>query len=180
MAQGYASAMRFTRGVLDATVAASSAINTTETIIGGGASSRQLLANQLVVGSSCRTTIFGTCTSTVANASTFRIRFGANGTTADTAILTATTGVAATSGTNIAFAVIIEWIVRTIGASGTVSGTCTLINQGTTGISAAATQVIAMTVAAINTTVASFYTVTYQSAAVTTTSTFQNVANELF
>ena len=156
------------------TTAASSAINTTETIIVGGLSNSKIPANTLQAGTTVRIVLNGTCTSTAANASTFRVRFGGAGTTADTAIGSATTAAAATSGTAIPFTAVIVFTVRTVGASGTIAGTLTLTNQGTTGIATTASQVIALTVAAPDTSVDRWLSVSYQSAATTTTSTFQN------
>lgn len=180
MAQDFAAGGTIVRGRVGATIGASAAINTSETVVAGGSTSLQLLAGQLLAGNSIRVVLQGTCTSTAANTSTFRVKFGTNGTTADGTILSATTAAAQTSGTNIAFTVIIEATVRTVGASATIAGTFTLINQGTTGISTTATQVIAMTASAFDSTVASYISVSYVSAASTTTSTFQNGIVELF
>lgn len=156
------------------TVAASSAINTTETIIVGGLGKSRFPANTLQAGSTIRIRINGTCTASAANVSTFRVRFGTAGTTADTAIGTAATAVSATSGTAIPFSVEITFTVRTVGATGSIAGTLTLLNSGTTGISTTLVQTIALSVAAINTTVDSYLSLTYVAAATTTTSTFQN------
>lgn len=82
-----------------ASVAASAAINTVDTII---ASSASLPANYFQAGTTYRITVSGTCTSTVANLSTFTLRIGPNGTTADTTIATPTC-TAAASGTTIPF-----------------------------------------------------------------------------
>ena len=170
---------KLAQNALDAEVAASGAINTTETIIVGGLNQVRIKANQLKVGTVIRVTLQGTCTSTAANASTWRIRFGTNGTTADTAVFTAANSVAATSGTAIPFEATLVLTVRTIGASGTLSGYLKLVNTGVTGISAVTAQVVQATVASINTTVDSWLSVTYQAAATTTTSTFQNAFIEV-
>jgi hypothetical protein len=156
------------------TTAASSAINTTETIIVGGLGFSKIPANTLQVGTTFRFVLNGTCTASAANVSTFRVGFGTAGTAADTAIGTAATAASATSGTAIPFSVEITFTVRTVGASGTIAGTLTLMNSGTTGISTTLTQTIALTAAAIDTTVDSYLSVTYQAAATTTTCTFQN------
>jgi len=173
------SVRKVAQGALDSEIANSAAINTTETIIVGGLNGARIKANQLKVGTTIRATLQGTCTSTAANASTWRIRFGTNGTTADTAIATAANSVAATSGTNIPFEAQLVMTVRTVGASGSISGYLKLINTGVTGISAVTAQVVQFTVAAINTTVDSWLSVTYQAAATTTTSTFQNAFIEV-
>lgn len=158
------------------TVAASGAINTTETIVSAPFS---IPVNSLKVGSTIRITLFGTCTSTAANASNFRVRYGSLGTVADAIIATMATSVAATSGTTVPFDAVIEITFRTIGAAGSVVGSLCLINNGVTGISAVNAQVIALTqTTAPNTTTATNIEVTYQSAASTTTCTFQRVIIE--
>ncbi len=156
------------------TTAASSAINTTETIIVGGLSNSKVAAHTLKVGTTIRCVLTGTCTSTAANVSTFRVRFGTAGTTSDTAIGAAATAVAATSGTAIPFTAEIVFTVRTVGATGTIYGNLRLLNAGTTGISTVTAQNIALTAAAIDTTVDNWLSFTYVAAATTTTSTFQN------
>lgn len=157
-----------------AIVANSAAINTTETIIVGGLNSFRVKANQLKVGSVIQATLQGTCTSTVANASTWRIRIGTAGTTSDGAVFTAANSVAAASGTNIPFVATLVMTVRTLGAAATLSGYLTLQNTGVTGISAVTLQTVAATVAAFNSTVDNWMSFTYVAAAATTTSTFQN------
>jgi hypothetical protein len=154
-------------------VAASAAINTTETIIVGGLNALQLKANSLKVGSTIRATLQGTCTSTAANASTWRARLGTAGTTADAAIASAANSVAAASGTNIPFVAELVLTVRTIGAAATLQGYLRLTNTGVTGISAVETQTVQVTASAFNSTVDNWLSFTYVSAATTTTSTFQ-------
>lgn len=146
------------------TVENSSALNTTETVLIAS------LAPVIQVGSVFRITITGTNTSTVANASTFTGRFGSRGTTADSSFFTAAVTSAA-SGTNVPFKIVIEFTVRTIGASGTIVGMATVFNQGTTGLSTLAVNVIPLTVSAFDTSQL-YVSVSYLSAAVTTTSTF--------
>lgn len=162
-----------------AIVAASAAINTTETIIVGGLNNARIYANQLKVGTTVRATLEGTCTSTVANASTWRFRFGTAGTTSDGVLGSAANSVAAASGTNIPFEATLIFTVRTIGAAGTIAGYLKLVNTGVTGISAVTAQVVALTPSAINTTVDNWLSATYVSAAATTTSTFQNAFIEI-
>ncbi len=165
--------------VKSATVAASAAINTTETIIGGGVGTEAFVpANSLKVGSTIKVTILGTNTSSVGNASTFRLRMGPLGTIAETVQASAAITSAA-SGTTIPFKAVLELTVRTIGATGTLAGSLSVQNQGTTGIFTAAANVVVATVAALDTTVNNYLTVTYQSAAATTTSTIQNVIIEV-
>lgn len=160
----------------NAITSATAAINTTETII---VQSPVLTANRFMTSTFIRITFTGTNTSSVANASTFRVRIGTAGTTADTLVFTATTGNSAASGTNIAFRGQIDITIRTIGASATAYGTLTLNNQGSTGISTVLTQVINGTMSTFNSTNANFVSVSYLSAAATTTSTFQQAIIEI-
>ena len=157
------------------TVAASGAINTSETII---SASFAVPAGCLKAGSSYRLTAYGTCTSTVANVSTFTVRYGAAGTTSDATMGTLTC-TAQTSGTTIAFMAEFVLTFRTVGAAGTAIVSGDLTNNGTTGISSTAA-VVAVNAAAssIVTTSAGFITLAYKSAATTTTSTFQQVTIE--
>lgn len=160
-------------------VTASAGINTTETII---VKTPALPANRLVVGSVVRVTLIGSCTSTAANVSTFKIRIGTNGTTADGVMQSAATSVAATSGTNIPFKIVFEFIVRTTGASATSHGYCTLMNTAATGIIAlaGANAIILPTFTNFNTTTANnIISCTYVSAATTTTCTFQDAFIEI-
>jgi len=157
------------------TISASAAINTTDTYISaayaanGGAAAA---ANQCF-----KITAYGTCTSTVANVSTFRPRMGTAGTTADT-LLTTLTCTAAASGTTIPF-IYETWItIRTVGTSGTVWAFSRLTNSGATGISS--TQVVVSTGGSttVNTSGFQHIGLSYSSAASTTTSTFQSVIVE--
>jgi len=161
-------------GMGSVTVAASGAINTTETVISAPI---RLGAYALRAGSRVRIVVDGTCTATVANVSTFRVRMGTAGTTSDGVIMTMASTASATSGTAVPFHVIIDLVCRTVGASGTFYGVMTLINNGITGIISAAQPNVVLGTAATGSTVANNYlTVTYQSAATTTTSTFQIVS----
>jgi hypothetical protein len=154
-----------------ATVAASAAINTVETVV----ATQTLAASALQVGSVYRVRVHGTCTSSVANASTFSLNFGPLGTEADA--LVATVGVtAAASGTTIPFFVDFEMVCRTVGATGTVAGFGILANNGVTGVSAAAVVVGATGTQTVDTTVANKLTVSYVAVAATTTCTFQLTA----
>lgn len=158
-----------------ATVANSAAINTTETYI---TSAYQIPANNLAAGDVFKITIQGTCTSTVANLSTFNVRFGTAGTTADTIIL-ATTCTSAVSGTNTPF-MFEAWVtVRTIGAPGTAIASSRISNTGVLGISDTPNVIAGNgTTANITTTGALFLGVSYVTAAVTTTSTFYTAVVE--
>lgn len=158
--------------------AASGAINTTETVI--AKTGTAMPAGRLLAGTTIRATWIGTCTATVANASTFSIRYGTAGTTSDGLLSQAVTAASAASGTNIPFKAVLEVTIRTTGAAATSYGTLTLYNLGATGIATTAVQVIAATETNINTTTAStFLDATYVSAATTTTSTFQQAYIEV-
>jgi hypothetical protein len=156
--------------------AASSAINTTETLL---VKTPALDVNRLKVGTVIRVTLIGTCTSTVGNTSTFALRLGTAGTVSDGTIATGTV-TAAASGTTIPFKVSYELTVRTIGTAGTGFATFTVENTGVTGVAAVNTTVVNATMSAFNTqTSGNILSATYKSAATTTTSTFQQAFIEV-
>ncbi len=168
-------------GLQTSTVAASGAINTTETLINTplaiGLPGSPLTGLSAQVGASVRFTIQGTCTASAGNASTFTMRAGTLGTKSDASVATwAITS--ATSGTTIPFFIIITYTIRTTGAPGTGNGFMQTNNQGTTGIFTAVADVrsTASNTGMANT--ATFIDLTYLSAATTTTCTFQNVITE--
>ena len=135
-------------------------------------------ANALAVGNQFRITIWGQCTSTVANAVTFTVRYGAAGSTADASIGTAGY-TAATTGTGNAFKVTFDVSVNAVGASGTFYQTNELINTAGVGISTSNTSVsIGATSAAVDTTLAKRLGVSLVSAAATTTFSIKNVIIE--
>jgi hypothetical protein len=151
-------------------VAATAGINTTETII----AQMNIPLGGLMPGATYKAVFLGQCTSTGANVSTFRLRYGTAGTTADAVVATLTC-TAAASGTAVPFECDLFITVRTIGSSGTTAAMGVLFNNGVTGVSNAAVVVnptSAVATSTINTTVANFLTATYVSAASTTTSTF--------
>lgn len=152
-----------------AIIAASAAISITQTII----VQIPVPPGAINPGTTYRATLWGTCTSTAANASTFRVLFGTNGTTADTVIGSGAV-TAVTSGTAIPFKAEIEFTFRTIGATGSIYGFLGIRNTGVTGINANDSFNIALTVANANTTANNFLSFSYQSAAATTACTFQN------
>ncbi len=159
---------------------ASGAINTSNTIISDTTAQRNRLpASALRVGTTLRFVASGTCTASVANASTFRVYMGTLNTTSDTAVLTAAVTSAA-SGTTIPFRVTIEMTCR-----GPLGGTCawygymTVENVGTTGLYTNMVFIIAGTMLTVASTSALYINLAYQSAAATTTSTFQIVTMEV-
>jgi hypothetical protein len=157
-------------------VAATAGINTTETII----TQKAIAASQLIAGTTYRITVYGTCTSTAANASNIRVRLGTAGTTADP-VVAVITPTAATSGSSVPFKANLFVTIRTTGSgTGTTVGQGDLNNNGVTGISAAADVISAVTTtSALNTTVQNTISLTYSSAATTTTSTFQIASIEI-
>ena len=156
------------------TTAASAAINTTETIIVGGLSNSKVAAHTLKVGTTIRVLLRGTCTSSATAENYVRVRMGSAGTTSDGQAAIALFSPAATTGTDIPFAIELVFTVRTVGATGTIAGTATLFNAGITGILSAVSQTSALTVSNIDTTVDRWLSITYKSEKTTTTSTFQN------
>lgn len=158
------------------TVAASAAINTTETNL---LSAVIVPAVTLAVGSHVRITLEGTTTTTGANISTFTIRAGTAGTTADASVAAIATPVAGTTGTNIPFKVVIDFNVQTLGAAGTAFGSLTYVANAATGMVAAVTAVVPFTSSTLATTTATRLDITYVSAATTTTTTFQDVTIEI-
>lgn len=157
-------------------VASSAAINTTETII---VKTPALAASRLIAGTHFRIVLEGTCTSTVANVSTFTLRWGTNGTTADGTVAALASSVAAASGTNAGFRCVIDLTVRVAGAAATSNAFMELISDGNIGI-VATPNAKSVAGTAFNTTTASaILSVAYKSAATTTTSTFTNATIEI-
>jgi hypothetical protein len=165
-------------------VADSGAINTTETII---VKTPALAANRLIVGTVIRIPFVATNTSTVANVSTFTLRMGTLGTTSDPAIFTSAMAASATSGTNVAFEGEVICTVRTIGASGTgfckvklVNPNATSVATASTGISVIPLQLVLPSMSTFNTTTAgNILSLSYKSAATTTTSIFKEAVIEI-
>jgi hypothetical protein len=154
-----------------ALTAATAAINTTETII----ATDSLGTASLAVGTTFDFKAYGTCTASAANNSTFTVRFGTTGTISDPSIATWTV-TSATTGTAIPFQIDMPITVRTIGSgtSATVYASAALDNNGTTGISATTPYVNAVAVGGFPSNIsAGILSVSYKSAAVTTTTTFQ-------
>lgn len=160
-----------TWGGIGSMTAVSSAINTTETIL----ASATIPANKIKLGTTYKVTVFGTCTSSGVNACNIRVRIGTAGTSADAvaAVINSTSGL---TGTNIPFTATLLVTTRTIGSAGTMGGNGFLLNNGITGITTASTGAVIGTptsAIAVNTTVANIIQVSFISAAVTTSSTFQ-------
>src|SRR6478609_1605143 len=157
-------------------VASSGAINTSETVI---VKTPALAASRLVAGTHFRIILMGTCTSTVANVSTFTLRWGTNGTTADGTVAALATSAAATSGTNNGFRTVIDLTVRTAGASATSNAFLQLTSDGNIGIVATPNAKSVAGTAFNTTTVSGILSLAYKSAATTTTTTFTNATIEI-
>lgn len=153
-------------------------INTTETVI---VKTSALSVDRLKVGTTIRITWFGTCTSTVSNRNTFSIRIGTTGTISDPLMQSNNSLFSAVAGTAIPFKVIFEITIRSIGVDATSSGSMLVINNGITGIMASAqgNQILIPTYSTFNSTTPNIIiSSTYKTAAVTTTSIFQNAQIE--
>lgn len=149
------------------------ALNTTETVLA------TLNIPTPVVGTTYRITLHGNTTSTAANTSTFTMRAGTAGSTADASIATVT-ATAATTGTNVAFRAVIEYTVRSTGATGNGQGELSIVNNGGSGLLANQTRVAALTTTGtLDTTTATKLSITYVSSATTTTTTFTNAIIEI-
>lgn len=157
-------------------VADSAAINTTDTII---VKTSAFPANRAFAGTHFRITLTGTCTSTVANASTFTLRWGTAGTTADGTVAALVSSVAAASGTNNGFRTVIDLTVRVPGASATSSAFMELISDGNIGIVATPNEKFVAGTAFNTTTASAILSLSYKSAAATTTSTFKDATIEI-
>lgn len=164
-----------------ASIVASAAVTNTETVI---AQTPAIGANTLVAGSVFRVRISGvfTQTGTAATTSNFRIRFGPNGTTADTQVVLLASASNAAASTNIGFSLEFLVTVRSVGAGGTVIGAAVLWNNATTGVSATTLRVApsgsAPAAVALNTTVANRLSLTVQSGAATSTITIAQAVIE--
>lgn len=163
-------------GLQTSTVAASAALNNVETVL---LTFPLVAGTTLKVGTKIRITLEGTSTSTAANTTTFTIRAGTAGTTADASVAAFATAAAGTTGTAIPFKVVIDFVVRTLGASGTGAGSMTLVANAATAIGGAVTNVVPGTTATLATTTATFLDITHVTAATTTTNTFQDVSIEV-
>lgn len=159
------------------TVAASGAINTTETVI---SPALRFGANGLRAQSTILFKIAGSCTITTAAAvPTFRVRLGTAGTTADGVIMTFTLPTSGGVGTS-AFVIEVTVTCRTIGASGTFQGDISVVQASATlGLLATNCTAVAGTAATGSTQSANFITLTFQGASANVTCTFQKVTTQV-
>lgn len=167
------------------TVASSAAINTVETVllaapllISRTTDFGQTIPGTLYAGSVITVNIQGTCTDTVANATTFGIRMGTAGTTADTSVATFVTANSGTAGTSVPFTAQIVMTVQTLGTgtNGTGTGQLTVLSPATGIIGAAISFNVgsASAITALPCPTATFFDVTMLTAATTTTNTIQS------
>jgi len=146
-------------------------INTTETLLD------KALIGSAQAGDTYIIEGFGTCVSTAGNLSTFTVYLGTTGTINDAPIgMVPSVGGAST--TNVGFYFRIMVTFRTVGSSGTVLVNGIISQTDITGgitntINAVSANYAVPTVA---TNVANYLSVSYKSAAVTTTSSFQNIS----
>jgi hypothetical protein len=156
------------------TAANSAGINTAETIIVQAPliPGPTTAPGTLKLGTRIVAVLNGTDTNTVANTSTFTVRAGILGTTADQSLGTFVTAVSGSTGTAVAFTLTLDFTVTSLGATGTAQGTATLITA-TAGITGATLTTLAtLSLTNLATTTATFIEVTALTAATTTTNTF--------
>lgn len=147
-------------------------ITTSETAI----ASYAVPANTIAVGTTYRVVAYGTCTSSAANVSNLRIRFGSTGTSSDTSLANLAL-TAATSGTNVNFRV--EFII-TFQSTTAAEVTAVLNNNGASGIYSAQQAVMnPANTTGLTTTANEVLQFSYSSAASTTASTFYLATVEL-
>lgn len=143
-----------------AIVASSGAISTSETYV---SAPFPIPASTLAAGMAFRIVAHGTCTASSAKTSTFNVRLGTAGTTADTVVLAATSA-SSGSGTGVPFRFEAIVTIRTIGSVGTAVASVEIVNNGVTGVAAVGTTVAGAGVtAAVNTTVKNFLGLSYVS-----------------
>lgn len=134
-------------------------------------------ASYIQAGTTLRIVAYGTSTSTAANTTNFRIRWGTTGGSSDTQIGILTT-TAATSGTNIPFRV--EFLI-TFQSTTVIEVSGVLLNNGVTGTANAAVVVAApVNTIAMSTSVQNILQLSYQTTSnTTTTNTFQTATIEV-
>jgi hypothetical protein len=182
---------QFAGGIKAARIAATSGINTTETLLVNipliipGTYLGTTTAGTLNVGSLIRCTIAGTVTSSNADVSTITLRMGTAGTVAGDTSVATWVATSSGSGSSVVFRSVLEIVVRTLqttsSANGTGYGTWAIQNTGATGIVGVTNTVVASAsaITALPTNTATFLDVSYVSAATTTTATIQEATIEI-
>lgn len=153
-------------------ISTSAAINTAETYIAVPIGQQTISA-----GDSFRITAYGTCTSSGGATVTFKLKIGSNGSTADATAYSVAFG-SAGSGTNVPFKLEMVFTVRTLGTSGAMAYSASLLNNGTTGIASAAVQVFTPLTGTINTTAFNQFGLSFLTSNANTSATFYNVIVE--
>ncbi|MDX2196237.1 MAG: hypothetical protein NW207_07455, partial [Cytophagales bacterium] len=162
-------------GVVSNIIANVGPINNVETKI----ISYQIPPNSAAIGTTYRIKIFGNATSTAANTSTFRIRYGTTDTNSDAVVITSAP-TAATTGTDVAFMLEALVVFRTIGGSGTLMPSIVINNANNTGVMNSPTfSTQPLTAVTINTTATNYLRLSYQASAATTNVTIRNAIIEL-
>jgi hypothetical protein len=150
--------------------------NALTSILHGTAYNNQ--SGYITAGTLLRYTICGSTATIVTAAQTINISYGANNDSSDTAIITFPTFNSA-NGTNV-FKIVIELVIRTIGASATGYATMSLINASTTGIYTATSLIQSGTISTIDLTQGGrYFNVNYNSGSASTTTTFKTVSFEM-
>ena len=142
---------------------ATSAFTTSETVVSDTtAAFNRLMANGLRAGTSFRFTIAGTSTiSTSAGTCQWRVRLGTNNSTSDGTIMDSGSLTTGGVGGPIAFKIVLDLTIRTLGASATCYGTFTIFVENTTGgLVAALVRVINGTASTFVTTNANYINIT--------------------
>lgn len=158
----------FTPSSTASMTAASAAITTSETPI----LSMAIPANTLGAGISFKIRLFGAATSGIATTSNLRVRLGTANSNSDP-VVAAITPTSALGGSNVPFGAEFLITVRTGGASGTMAGMGQLVNNGALGITATGSVIGANTTSTVNTAVANYIRITFQSGNAATSATFQ-------
>ena len=156
-------------------VATPAAINTTETIL-----QNLLIGTAVAAGDTYIIQGYGTYTNTsgTARTSTFNVRVGTAGTTADTSIGTIGPITGSGSVTNIPFVFDIMVTFRTVGTSGTALINGKVSSNGATGISGATGTFVSgnTTASTINTTTNNYIDISFVTNNTSGSATFYNVA----
>jgi hypothetical protein len=164
-------------GMGSATVGASGAINSAETVI---SAPFRMGPNALKPGTTIAIRFAGSCTVTSAAAvPTFRVKMGTAGTTGDGVIMTFTLPASGGVGTSV-FDGEIQLVCRTTGGSGTFAGSMRVQQASATlGLLSTIAAALAGTAAAGSTITNNYLTLTYQAASANVTCTFQIVSIEV-
>lgn len=157
------------RGRLGQRTSNSSAINTTHTVV--LQSVAKLFSPYWGTNSTVHFYLGGTCTSSAANTSTFKLLIGTAGTTSDAVAFT-WTFTASTTGTNTGFWIEGSFILTSTGASAAGSGLARASSNGVTAGIVVGNGVSTGTAGSFDSTADNFISVSYQASASTTTATF--------